>query len=661
MRTKLRKMISVCLAVIMILSILTIAPISVSAANNTQQTAKSISTNTSYTDRLSAYGEQDFFSFSLSNSSKVNINFKHTLIDSSSTYWYAALYNENGDELVKLSVVGNKTNLSSSNVGIPAGKYYIKVYQNNYSNVDYTIKINSSSESYWETEVNNSYDYGDAISLNKEYSGSLAKYDDIDFYKFYVSSASKVSINFKHSLIDSSSTYWYAALYNENGDELVKLSVVGNKTNLSSSNVGIPAGKYYIKVYQNNYSNVDYTIKINSSSESYWETEVNNSYDYGDTISLNKEYSGSLAKYGDVDYYRLSLSSAARVSINFKHSSIDSSSTYWYAVLYNENGDALTKLSVAGNKTNLTSSNVEIPAGKYFIKVYQNNYSNIDYSFSIITSSSTATNPTLSTPQITKLENTASGIKISWNKVSGAYGYRLYYKYPGQDWKRFKDTTSTSFTDTGVSAGRVETYTIRCIDSNGNTISGYNSSGWSKKYEPVAPTITNLENTSSGIKITWNKVAGVYGYRLYYKYPGQDWKRFKDTTATSFTDTGVSAGRIETYTIRCIDKNGNTISGYYSSGWSKKYEPVAPTITKLENTSSGVKITWNKVAGVYGYRLYYKYPGQDWKRFKDTTATSFTDTGVKVGRTETYTIRCIDKNGNTISGYYPNGWSITYR
>ena len=268
-----------------------------------------------------------------------------------------------------------------------------------------------------------------------------------------------------------------------------------------------------------------------------------------------------------------------------------------------------------------------------------------------------------SIPQITKLENTSNGIKISWNKVAGVYGYRLYYKYPGKDWKRFKDTTSTSFTDTGVSLGRTETYTIRCIDKNGNTVSGYNSGGWSQTYSlpNSIPQITKLENTSNGIKISWNKVAGVYGYRLYYKYPGKDWKRFKDTTATSFTDTGVSAGRTETYTIRCIDSNGNTFSGYNSDGWSKKYEPVAPTITKLEKASNGVKISWNPVAGVYGYRLYYKYPGQDWKRFKDTTGTSFTDTGVKAGRTETYTIRCIDKNGNTISGYNPSGWSITYR
>ena len=266
----------------------------------------------------------------------------------------------------------------------------------------------------------------------------------------------------------------------------------------------------------------------------------------------------------------------------------------------------------------------------------------------------------LPTPQITGLTNTTGGIKISWNKVDGAYGYRLYYKPASGGWKRFKDTTATSFTDSGVVPNKTETYTIRCIDKNGNTISGFNSNGWSKKYTPAAPTISELENTSGGIKISWNKIAGVYGYRLYYKTSSGGWKRFKDTTATSFTDSGVSPNRTETYTIRCIDKNGNTVSGFNSNGWSKKYTPVAPTISKLENTSGGIKISWNKIAGVYGYRLYYKTSSGGWKRFKDTTATSFTDSGVVPNKTETYTIRCIDRNGNTVSGFYSKGWSMTY-
>ena len=192
----------------------------------------------------------------------------------------------------------------------------------------------------------------------------------------------------------------------------------------------------------------------------------------------------------------------------------------------------------------------------------------------------------LSTPQITSLKNTTGGVKITWNKVSGAYGYRLYYRPASGGWKRFKDTTATSFTDSGVSPNRTETYTIRCIDKNGNTISGFNSNGWSIKYVPVAPTISKLENTSGGIKLTWNKIAGVYGYRLYYKPASGGWKRFKDTTATTYTDAAVKSGRTETYTIRCIDKNGNTVSGYNSKGWSKKYVYNPPKPIKLNKTSA---------------------------------------------------------------------------
>ena len=265
----------------------------------------------------------------------------------------------------------------------------------------------------------------------------------------------------------------------------------------------------------------------------------------------------------------------------------------------------------------------------------------------------------LSTPQITSLKNTTGGVKITWNKVDGAYGYRLYYRPASGGWKRFKDTTATSYTDSSVVPNKTETYTIRCIDKNGNTISGYNSNGWSIKYTPVAPTISKLENTSGGIKLTWNKIAGVYGYRIYQK-TSTGWKRIKSTTATSFTDSAVSANQTKTYTIRCIDSNGNTVSGFNSKGWSKKYTASTPSISKLENVSGGIKLTWNKIAGVYGYRLYYKPASGGWKRFKDTTATSFTDSGVSPNRTETYTIRCIDRNGNTVSGFYSKGWSIKY-
>ena len=172
------------------------------------------------------------------------------------------------------------------------------------------------------------------------------------------------------------------------------------------------------------------------------------------------------------------------------------------------------------------------------------------------------------------------------------------------------------------------------------------------------PSISSLTNTTSAIKLLWNKIEGAYGYRVYQK-TSSGWSKLKDTTATSLTDSAVTANQTKTYTIRCINKNGKTISGYNSKGWSKKYTAATPKITKLTNASKGVSVTWNKVTGVYGYRHYRKYAGGSWTKVKDTTSTSFTDSGAKKDKKVTYTVRCIDKKGNAVSNYNKTGWSIT--
>ena len=220
-------------------------------------------------------------------------------------------------------------------------------------------------------------------------------------------------------------------------------------------------------------------------------------------------------------------------------------------------------------------------------------------------------------------------------------------------WSSSNTSVATVDGNGKVTAKASGTATITVKTSNGKT------ANCKVTVNLPTPQITSLSNTTGGIKISWNKVDGAYGYRLYYKPVSGGWKRFKDTTATSFTDSGVVPNKTETYTIRCIDKNGNTVSGFYSRGWSKKYTPVAPTITRLSNTSKGVSVTWNKIAGVYGYRLYRKYDGGSWTKVKDTTSTSFTDSGAKKGKKVTYTVRCIDRKGKTVSGFNSKGWSIT--
>lgn len=62
----------------------------------------------------------------------------------------------------------------------------------------------------------------------------------------------------------------------------------------------------------------------------------------------------------------------------------------------------------------------------------------------------------LATPQITKTESTEKGVKLTWNKVNGAYKYRVYYK-SNNGWNKFAETSNTSAFYTKVQYGK--TYT----------------------------------------------------------------------------------------------------------------------------------------------------------------------------------------------------------
>lgn len=107
----------------------------------------------------------------------------------------------------------------------------------------------------------------------------------------------------------------------------------------------------------------------------------------------------------------------------------------------------------------------------------------------------------LTTPNVKASANDKS-VKLSWNKVNGAEKYRVYYK-SRKGWTRLADTTSTSYTDSKVSSGKIYTYTVRCINSSANKFtSGYDSKGVTVT-TPVKPSVKPAKTT---IKLDKTKV-----------------------------------------------------------------------------------------------------------------------------------------------------------
>ena len=258
-------------------------------------------------------------------------------------------------------------------------------------------------------------------------------------------------------------------------------------------------------------------------------------------------------------------------------------------------------------------------------------------------------------PTINKIENTATGSKISWGKCSGASKYRVYY-LKNKSWKALGNTTATSFTHNKLKSETKYTYTVRCLGSKGNFASGYDKNGTSNIFLNP-PKISSLANINGGVEIKWNTLKYADGYRVYRKTKNTGWTRIGNTEDNTFKDTNVKSGTAYTYTVRCVDEDGNFAS-YFNNGKSVTFVKT-PTINKIENTATGSKISWGKCSGASKYRVYY-LKNKSWKALGNTTATSFTHNKLKSETKYTYTVRCLDSKGNFVSGYDKNGTSNTF-
>ncbi|MBE6825243.1 MAG: hypothetical protein E7513_07915 [Ruminococcaceae bacterium] len=259
----------------------------------------------------------------------------------------------------------------------------------------------------------------------------------------------------------------------------------------------------------------------------------------------------------------------------------------------------------------------------------------------------------VSTPKITSFKNYTKSTKITWDKVEGAYKYRLFVK-KGSSWKKLTDTFSTTYTHKDLIPNTKYKYTVRCLDSGNNYVSSYNKAGFSNTLLSV-PKITSTASEANGVKIKWQKVSSADKYRVYIKSSGS-WRSLGVTKSTSYTDKNVKSGKSYTYTVRCY--SGDSSSYYNTSGVTHNYI-ATPKVTSIKNYTDSSKISWSKADGAYKYRVFVKN-GSSWKKLGDTKKTSFSHTGVKSNTKYKYTVRCLNSKGKYISGYIKEGFENTF-
>lgn len=253
---------------------------------------------------------------------------------------------------------------------------------------------------------------------------------------------------------------------------------------------------------------------------------------------------------------------------------------------------------------------------------------------------------------LTKSENTADGVKISWNKVKGASEYYVYRKGSDGKYTRLGKSSGNTlnYTDKTAESGSTYTYTVRAV--SGNSIGTYKST--STIYCLAYPVISSVSNVQNGIHISWNKVKGASEYYLYRKGSEGVYSRLASVSEStlSYTDKKAVNGEKYVYTLRAVNKN--TISAYHSLKGIVCLS--VPVLDKAASKQDGMHISWKSVKGADAYYIYRKTGSGSWQRIGTTnkgTAVSYTDGSAVGGVTYSYTVRaCKD---SSLSGYDRKG------
>ena len=178
----------------------------------------------------------------------------------------------------------------------------------------------------------------------------------------------------------------------------------------------------------------------------------------------------------------------------------------------------------------------------------------------------TTTNPA----NISKVsfKSSANAVKMSWSKVPGATGYRVYkYNTSTKKWQAVANTKNTSYTFSKLKAGTTYKYTVRAYKTlDGKT---YLSSKYSTFTSSTNPATVNFKLTAGSKKATvkWSKVTGATGYKVYYKTSKNGkWIGLKTTNnkTTSYTKTGLKKGKTYYFTVKAYRSvGGKTYNGSF--------------------------------------------------------------------------------------------------
>lgn len=184
------------------------------------------------------------------------------------------------------------------------------------------------------------------------------------------------------------------------------------------------------------------------------------------------------------------------------------------------------------------------------------------------------TTPPAKVTEVDTETRSSTYLTLSWKKVSGASGYRIY-KYNTSSKSYEKVTTiskgsTVSYKITGLTAATEYQFKVRAYKkTDTGTLWGSSSSAYKDCTKPAQTKNLKAATKSSAVTLTWSKVARAGGYQI-YRYNSKTKKYEKIATVKgnktfSYKNTKLKKGSTMKYKVRAYKTyNGTNYYGAYS-------------------------------------------------------------------------------------------------
>ncbi|MFQ9190401.1 MAG: fibronectin type III domain-containing protein [Agathobacter rectalis] len=542
-----------------------------------------------------------------------------------------------------------------------------------------------NTESSVKTYASDSESASQSIFVNKKNYGELSKSDEVDNYKFTLSSAGSVRIDFGKEYEDSNRG-WTVEVYNSNW-EIIKRDEFrcGNSKTDSSSVLGLASGTYYLRIkgIRWEWTDTKYNFTLVYSASNSWEKEANNSFSTATKVNTNSVCYGSISNSDstDIDYYKFSMANAGHIRIDFGKEYDSNADHGWNVILYNSEQEKYIEWTFnCGNSKTDSTCEYGLPKGTYYILIKPIDYddTSVTYNFNINFSSSAVwekeLNDDLATPNLMNVNTTYYGTTTSWNEdcykftlkkngtVSIDFG-KAYDKDTSHGWDvRLYNTDREEVSKGDVYCGDTN---IKSVISTDLVAGSYYLKVSPKAYD-VSEVVYNIKVTAknepapaqstvsavSGLKIggragdalrlNWNKNTSADGY-IVEQYKSGSWTRIArigSNSTVTYRVEKLSHSTKYNFRVKAFKLNGNAAT--YSSYKNISGITNPATISGLKiggHAADALRLNWTKNSKASGY-IVEQYKGGKWTRIARIGENSTTTYRVeKLSASTTYKFR----------------------